>query len=216
MKNFLGIIISFMYIAVLMLAAKYFEKNDKEGSRKFIHILLANWWLIVMAFFNNIIIALILPIAFVIINFISYKANVIKVMERDEKDKDGLGTVYYAISLIPLVILSFGLTDNKLIGLVGLFVMAYGDGFAALAGKSITSKKYKIFGTQKTIAGSLIMFVISFIIMISVFAYSNTEWYILKSIVVAIVSTVLEAVSVKGTDNLTVPIITSIMTYFMI
>lgn len=121
MKNILGIIISFTYIGVLMLSAKYFEKFDKEASRKFIHILLSNWWLIAMAFFDNIVFALIPPIAFVVINYISYKWDIIKVMERDEAKKDGLGTVYFAFSLIPLVVLSWGLTKNPLIGLVRIF-----------------------------------------------------------------------------------------------
>ena len=98
LQNILGIIISFIYIGALMVASQYFEKFDKEASRKFLHILLANWWLIAMAFFDNVVCAIIPPIAFIIINFISYKANLIKVMERKDEDKDGLGTVYFAFS----------------------------------------------------------------------------------------------------------------------
>lgn len=216
MNNILGIIISFIYIAILMIAAKYFEKFDKEASRKFIHILLANWWLIAMAFFDNIICALIPPIAFTIINFISYKWNVIKVMERNEESQDGLGTVYFAFSLIPLVVLSYGIANNALIGLVGFFIMTYGDGFAAIVGKTIKSKEYKVFGCTKTIAGSLAIFIISLIITISVFIYSNTQYWVIKSLLISIVATILEAISAKGTDNITVPIITSLITYFVI
>lgn len=215
MKNIIGIVISFVYIAVLMVTAKYFEKLDKEASRKFIHILLANWWLIAMAFFDNIIGALIPPIAFVMINFASYKMNLIKVMERDEATEDGIGTVYFAASLIPLVILSFGVTHNPLIGLIGFFAMTYGDGFAALVGKSVKSKEYKIFGCTKTVAGSIAMFVLSWIITMAVFAYANVEMWFLKSILIAVVATVFEAISIKGTDNLTVPIASSMMAYFM-
>ena len=75
MNNIIGIIISFAYIATLMIASKYFEKFDKEASRKFIHILLANWWLIAIAFFDNFVWTIIAPIVFVIINFISCKTN---------------------------------------------------------------------------------------------------------------------------------------------
>lgn len=214
LNNILGIIISFVYIGVLMVVAKYFEKFDKEASRKFIHILLANWWLIAMAFFDNLVCALVPPIAFVVINYVSYKGKVIKVMERD--DENGLGTVYFAASLIVLVVLSFGLKNNPLIGLVGFFIMAYGDGFAAIAGKGLESKKYKVFGDTKSVAGSSVMFVMSLVITLAVFAYSNTSWFALKSIVIAIVATVLEAISAKGTDNITVPVITSLITYFVI
>lgn len=216
MNNILGIIISFAYIGILMMAAKYFEKFDKEASRKFIHILLANWWLIAMAFFDSVVWAVIPPIAFVIINYISYKGNVIKVMERDDENKDSLGTVYFAFSLIPLVILSFGLKNNPLIGLVGFFIMAYGDGFAAVAGKGVKSKQFKVFGDTKSVAGSSVMFAMSFIITLAVFAYSNTEMFILKSLLISAISTVLEAVSAKGTDNITVPVVASVITYFVI
>ncbi len=216
MKNIIGIIISFVYIGTLMLSAKYFEKFDKEASRKFIHILLANWWLIAMAFFDNLAYAMVPPIAFVMINFLSYRGNIIKVMERDEENRDGLGTVYFAISLIPLVFLSYGLTNNPLIGLVGFFIMTYGDGFAAIVGKSIQSKEYKIFGCTKTLAGSCVMFVMSLIITICVFAYCNTEWLLVKAIGISLLATILEAISAKGTDNLTVPVITSVITYFII
>lgn len=216
MKNVLGIIISFVYIGELMISAQYFEKFDKEASRKYIHILLANWWLIAIAFFDSITWAIVPPIAFVVINFVSYKWSVIKVMEREDENKESLGTVYFAFSLIPLVILSFGITNNRLIGLVGFFIMAYGDGFAALIGKSVKSKQYKIFGDTKTVAGSSAMFVMSFIITISVFLYSNTEMYIIKAISISMIATILEVISIKGTDNISVPVITSLLTYFMI
>ncbi len=216
MKNIIGLVISFAYIGILMVSAKYFERFEKEASRKFIHILLANWWLIAIAFFDNIVYAIIPPIAFVVINFVSYRGNVIKVMERDEKSEDGLGTVYFAISLIPLVFLSFGLTKNPLIGLVGFFIMTFGDGFAAIVGKSVKSKEYNILGCTKTLAGSCVMFCMSLIITISVFAYANVEFLFIKAIGLSVLATILEAVSVKGTDNLTVPVITSLVTYFIL
>lgn len=216
MKNILGIIISFVYIGTLMISAKYFEKFDKEASRKYIHILLSNWWLIAVAFFDNMFWAIIPPIAFVVINYISYKFDVIKVMERDGENKESLGTVYFAFSLIPLVILSFGITNNPMIGMVGFFIMTYGDGFAAIVGKTIKSKQYKIFGDTKSIAGSVVMFVTSLIITVGIFAYSNTELLLIKAIVISLIATILEAISAKGTDNLTVPIITSLITYFVI
>lgn len=216
MKNIIGIVISFAYILVLMIAAKYFEKFNKEASRKFIHILLSNWWLIAMAFFDNVIFAIIPPIAFVVINWISYHSNLIKVMERDEAEQDGLGTVYFAFSLIPLVFLSFGLTQNPLIGLTGFFIMTYGDGFASLVGKAIPSKEYKVFGSKKTMAGSITMFFISLFVTIAVFIYMNTSMWFVKAIGISLLATILEAISGKGLDNLTVPIVTAILTYFVI
>ena len=94
--------------------------------------------------------------------------------------------------------------------------MTYGDGFAAIVGKSMKSKEYKVFGCTKTLAGSCVMFVMSLIITISVFTYSNTELFFVKAILLSMIATALEAISVKGTDNITVPVITSLITYFII
>ena len=94
--------------------------------------------------------------------------------------------------------------------------MTYGDGFAALVGKTVKSKEYNVLGDTKTIAGSSIMFVLSLIITLSVFGYAGTAFFVIKAVFISAIATILEAISVKGTDNLTVPIVTSLLTYFFI
>ena len=71
--NVLGIIVSYVYIGIIVISAKVFNKKGTEFSRKFIHIMLGNWWLIAMYFFTNVWAAMFVPITFVIINYISYK-----------------------------------------------------------------------------------------------------------------------------------------------
>lgn len=217
MSNVYGLILSVIYIGLVLFIAQLFTKAGKEASRKFIHIMLSNWWIIAMVFFDNVIIACILPAIFVVINYLSYKFNIIKVMERDSSDDDSnsLGTVYYAVSLLVVAILTFGILNNPTLGLIGIAVMGYGDGFAAIAGKGIKSKHYKVFGSDKSIAGSISMFLISLIIISGGMAYMNATLWIIKSIIVAIIATVLEAASPKGTDNLTVPIATTLLVWLM-
>lgn len=118
LKNILGIVASYIFIFIVISIAKLVEKKGKEASRKFIHIFLGFWWLIAMYFFNNVWFASFVPATFVIINYISIKKDVIKVMERDDEHKDGFGTVYYAISLLVLVIFTFEIIKNPNIGLV--------------------------------------------------------------------------------------------------
>ena len=157
--NIIGIIASYLYVGLVIAGGKIFEKKGKEASRKFIHIMLGNWWFVAMYFFTNVWYAAVAPLTFVIINYLSYKKDLIKVMERDEKDS--LGTVYFAIALLILVIVSFGIFKNPSLGLVPFLVMAYGDGLAAVIGKSVKSKKYKLGDSKKSFAGSLTMFVIT-------------------------------------------------------
>ena len=61
MTNLWGIIISYVFIFLIILGAKLFEKLGKEASRKFIHIMLGNWWIVAMIFFNNVIWAAFVP-----------------------------------------------------------------------------------------------------------------------------------------------------------
>lgn len=213
--NFLGIVVSYGYIALAIVGAKIFEKRGKEASRKFIHIMLGNWWFIAMYFFTNVWCALLVPASFVIINYLSYKKNLIKVMERDEQD--GLGTVYYAVALFVLALVTFGILKKPELGLVPTLVMAYGDGLAAVIGKTIKSKKYKLSDTKKSFAGSVTMFVISTLLIGGYlwFVHSTVFWktahWPLISGLMGFTITAIEAVSGKGWDNITVPLSTLAM-----
>ena len=149
MKNLLGILTSYIFIGIIIMLAKLFEKFGKEASRKFIHISLANWWFIAMYFFDNAIWASLVPLSFVIINYISYKKNLISVMERESQD--GLGTVYYALSLLIISIFTFGIIKRPEIGLCSILIMGYADGLAAVIGKRLKSYEYKIENTKKNI-----------------------------------------------------------------
>lgn len=205
--NWLGIIVSYLYIGMIILVARVFEKRGEEASRKFIHIMLGNWWFIAMYFFTNVWFAIFVPITFVIINYVSYKQDLIKVMEREKQD--GLGTVYYAISLLILAIVFFGIYQKPILGLIPNLIMAYGDGFAAVVGKWIKSKTYMVGETKKSIAGSITMFVISLILIMGflIANYTFGIWQIaLIGVVMAIAVTIIEAISSKGIDNFSVPI----------
>lgn len=209
MNNVIGLIVASIYILVIFLTSKLFEKKGKEVTRKYIHIMLSNIWFISMAFFDNFIIAAILPMLFVIINSLSYKFNLIKIMEREDK-KEGIGTVYYAISLTVLSLVTFYI-NKPILALPGILIMGYGDGLAAVIGQKVKSKSFNILGSTKSIAGSATMLIVSLIISILIFSFIGIEYLILKAFLIAIIATILEAISVKGLDNITVPLIITVI-----
>ena len=136
-------------------------------------------------------------------------------MEREEQD--GFGTVYYALSLLILSILSFGIYKDPTLGLIPTLVMAYGDGFAAIVGKHLKSKRYKLSDTKKSFAGSLTMFLISLVLIGGYLIFVNgdifwtsTHWPLIL-IMMAFFVTAIEAFSGKGWDNITVPITTVLL-----
>ena len=91
--DILGIVLSIAYIFLIIFISSLVSKNHSEISRKIVHIGVCNWWIIVIIFFENVWLASIVPLLFCIINYISYKKDIFKSMERD--DKKSLGTVYY-------------------------------------------------------------------------------------------------------------------------
>lgn len=222
MKNVLGIVLGLLYVMGVIVSGKLFEKKSKEASRKFIHIMLAPYWIIAIVFFDNVVCASVLPFLFVIINALSYKFELIKQMEREGEEKDGFGTIYYALSLLILSIITFGpLVNSKniygpVIAFVGVLVMALGDGLAAIIGKKVKSFEYKVGKTKKTLAGSSTMFFISFIIISVFLAYIKVPLWFIKSAVISLLVTILEAISIKGLDNITVPILTTLMVFLVI
>ncbi|PWJ95142.1 hypothetical protein C7380_10797 [Oceanotoga teriensis] len=71
-------------------------------------------------------------------------------------------------------------------------------------------KAFSMLNTEKSIEGSLTMFIISFIITIIFSSISAQNNIIITSLLIATISTIIEILSPFGIDNLTVPIITSI------
>ena len=217
MSNILGIIVSIIFVFVTigisdLLAKKNIMSN--EGTRKFIHIGVANWWFIAMYFFDKWQFAILVPALFVVVNYISYKKQVFSSMERSNENNSP-GTVYYAISLLVLSFLTFREGSNPIIGLMGILVMGYGDGLAAVFGQAFGKHHFKVLNATKSLEGSLAMFISSFIVAISILSLSSAPSILLNSLIISVAATVIELFSIKGLDNLTVPLLTSLI-YFLL
>jgi phytol kinase len=208
-----GLIISFIYIFLLIFISSFLAKRNRELARKFVHIGVSNWWIFVIIFFNNVVLACIGPALFVILNYISYKKNIFSSIERTENTS--LGTVYYAVSCLVLTLASFLYFKNMLFAGIGIFTMGYGDGFAAILGTKFKSKKYNIFGQDKSLLGSLTMFVVTFMV-VSILTLAFGNFSLLSVLVISSFATVIEAVSPFGIDNLTVPLLTTLVSYFIL
>lgn len=213
MKNLIGIIVSIIYIMVVFFISKPLTKKGEEISRKFVHIMLCNIWIIYLLFIDSLVVACILPSLFIVINTLSYKFKLIKSMEREEND--GFGTIYYAISILLVTIFTYSL-KKPMLGLAGILIMGYGDGFAAIIGQTVKSPKFKIGKTTRSLAGSLTMFIISLVISIITLNLLGTNYWLVKSVGIAFVSMVVEGISIKGFDNITVPLIVTLLTFLAV
>ncbi|MDF2674940.1 MAG: integral rane protein [Clostridiales bacterium] len=211
MINIIGIIVSFVFTFSIIGISTILTKQkliSGEGSRKLVHIGVSNWWIIAMIFFNNPFYAAVAPSCFVVINYIAYRKNIFKVMEGERNKKD-LGTVYFAVSLLILTIITFSKGSHPYIGGLGVLIMGYGDGFAAVFGTKYTKHSFKIGNSTKTLSGTCAMFIFSFFVAFIVLKiYSPINAFPI-SVVLALGATIIEMVSPWGLDNLSVPLLTT-------
>lgn len=198
MNELIAVAVSYLFVASIVLfgVGLYLLRIvSAETTRKIIHIGVIHWWLIAIAFIDSTWVALIGPLSFIVINTLNVNLRLIPGIQREES-KD-FGTVYYAVSLS---MITFAAYEFNMVtaASIALFVMGYGDGFAALIGKKVPSKKIR---PNKTIGGSLTMVLVSF----GVSYYWSQD--VVISFVIAITAGVVELFSPKGLDNLTVPFI---------
>ncbi|WP_147590136.1 diacylglycerol/polyprenol kinase family protein [Clostridium polynesiense] len=213
MNNIIGIAVSILFVFLIIGASTILTKKNiinGELSRKFIHIGVANWWIIAMIFFDSPLYACIVPGIFVVINYISYKKNVFKVMERDGSRRD-LGTVYYAISLFILSLITFRQGSAPYIGAIGILIMGYGDGLAAIVGGCLGKREIKLEGSTKTLEGTFTMFLVSFIVSFIILYNYHPFSLITVSLVLGAAAALLELFTPEGFDNITVPLGTSFL-----
>jgi phytol kinase len=201
---------SFIFVFLVIGLSTFLQNKqllDDEGARKFVHISVSNWWFFVL-FFNQLLYALIAPVAFILLNYLSYKNNIFKALERS--GQSDLGTVYFPISLLILVLFTFLVGADKtyqFAAATGILVLGYGDGLAAVIGKKFGKKKLN---HGKTFVGSSVMFIVSILVTISVLLIYQPSLplyvSILTIILVAFTATLIELLTPKGLDNLTIPL----------
>ena len=216
MNDVYGLILSYVLVFVVIGLSTLLQKKGlvgDEGARKFIHIGVSNWWILAMLTFENLWLASIAPVTFILLNYYSYKTNLIKSMERS--GNGNLGTVYFPISLLILVLISFMPGSNPYIGAVGILTLGYGDGLAAVIGKKYGKRKLI---NGKSLEGSLTMLVVSFIVVLTLALLNGLTLplALLVSTVIAVFATLVELYTPKGLDNLSVPLLSSLVYYLLL
>lgn len=210
MNVFIGVLVSFAFVfAVIGLSTVLakFGRLGPEGSRKFIHIGVSNWWFIAVVFFDSWWSASLVPAAFVVLNAVSYRKRLFSAMERGGGAKD-LGTVYYAISLVVLAASSFAI-GKPWLGGIGILSMGWGDGLAAIVGPRFPKPSLP-FAPTKSLAGSLTVFLATFIVSLAGLSlglgFPAGPALVLGASACAFAAAFLEAVTPLGFDNLSLPL----------
>ncbi|HEY3289235.1 MAG TPA: phosphatidate cytidylyltransferase [Anaerolineae bacterium] len=207
MNDYLAVLISFACVFAILGVAEGLRRAFRfpvEFTRKFVHIGVGMWSWGTVVLFQNKWFAIIPPAAFIIINYISYRRGLIKTLETG--DRSNLGTVYFPIAFTALILLFFD--TGKVVFVAALMPMTWGDAFAAIVGRMKGAHKYTVFGSTRSLEGSLVMLFLSLIalwITLAVFFPAEPARLFWIALPVSVLVTVVEAISPFGLDNLLVP-----------
>ncbi|MGD1922018.1 MAG: diacylglycerol/polyprenol kinase family protein [Pleurocapsa sp.] len=197
----------FLYLGLLVAIADILSSllpNDPELTRKVVHIGSGN--VILLAWWFNISQEVIVSAAIIAgaIAIISYMIPILPSIE--SVGRKSFGTLFYAISIGVLTACFW--QNSPQYTVIGILIMAWGDGMAAIIGQRFGQHTYQIGQITKSWEGSLAMAVASFMVteLVLLFLEGITWQVLFVSLIIALISTILEAFSKFGIDNLTVPL----------
>ena len=185
-----------------------------ELTRKIVHIgagnvILLAWWLQIPA-------AVIVGAAIMagITALVSYFTPILPSI--DSVGRKSLGTFFYGVS-IGVLVGCFWPLQQPLYAAIGILVMAWGDGMAALVGQNFGQHPYRVWGMNKSWEGSLTMMGVSGLVTyLMLLAVQGNNWQTgIVSLTVAVAATILEAFSKWGLDNLLVPLGSAILAFVL-
>jgi len=226
MLEIIGLILSFVFIFTVIGFSALLMRTGlvtPSVSRKIIHIGVSNWWILAMFTMQNVWIAAIGPFVFIVLNYASYRLQLLPAM--NEAGKGGnLGTVYFPVSLLVLVFFCFGGVFSLAAGAAGILTMGYADGFAALIGEKFGKGgiQFGRFRSLKTPQGTITMYIVSVFVLLMVYLFLGNETqssgldFTTSAMLgtaagLGFFATVVEFFTPKGLDNITVPIFTALV-----
>lgn len=205
----------FTYLTMLVVIAEVLNHlitDDPELTRKVVHIgsgnvILLAWWLGIS---KTVIVS-----AAIIAAAIAITSYIIPILPSIESvGRESFGTLFYAISIGVLAACFW--QDAPQYAVIGILVMAWGDGMAAIIGQRFGQHQYQVGQQVKSWEGSLAMagsaLIVTSGILLTVEGNSWQIWTV--SIVVALIATATEAFSKLGIDNLTVPLASGFLCFF--
>jgi len=196
----------FLLLFVIAEAAYHLLKIDVGYTRKFVHIMTGVIVMYFPIYFKKPIDLLIICISFFLILTLSKRVGLLKSINAIKRKSSG-STLY------PLVVIICYLIQYRqgsyIYFFVPILILALADPMAEFAGKKFQYKPYSIFKNSKTVSGSIGFMLVAFLTgLIGLYYFADVSIVIMIScaFLIALFTTLGEAVSIKGFDNLVIPL----------
>jgi phytol kinase len=198
-----------VYVGAIVLIAELLHRytdTEPEQVRKVVHIGTGNAILVAWLLQLPAWVGIVSSVLAGIIALISYRVPILPGV--NSVGRKSLGTFFYAVSIGILTAVFWNL-ELPHYGVIGVLIMAWGDGLAAIIGQKFGKHSYTVLGNVKSWEGTSTMFVVSYaIVSIVLLSVQGNIWQTwLVGIPVAIAATAVESIAQWGLDNLSVPLI---------
>ena len=208
----------FIAIFILIGIAEFFRSKLKwrpEASRKLVHVIVGLVVSISPLIFTSNIQPMTLAGIFIVVNSFTLKSNAFKSMHTAERTT--YGTVYFPFAFLVLAAFYW---EKPITLILSMLVMTISDTLATYTGeREKLPIKFRLWNDQKTLQGSAAMFLSTFLIIYvgtDFFAWFFDAAFFLPmgiligcAVFTGIAVMFAEAISNKGSDNFSVPLITA-------
>lgn len=203
-----AIIISMIFLLIFITAEICGKKGvQTESTRKFVHFSGAFVTIFFPFVFKSHWIVLFLAVMFGGIMFLTKKFGLLQSVHAVERKSDG--AIYHPIAIYICFVYS-QFINNPWFYVISILILAISDATAALVGKTYGTNEYVVeAGSKKTFEGSFTFFLTSFLITHLVLLLATPIGRlesVLVALLIAIIMTIFESVSLKGADNLFIPL----------
>jgi dolichol kinase len=193
----------------------HYGKVRAELTRKLVHVGTGILTLLFPILLKSHWEVLFLCSSFALILFLSLKFNLLKSI--NAIDRKSHGSMSYPVSVYLCFCFYAWMRDGLpergsvyILFYLPILILAICDPLAALFGKRWPYGKYQVRKETKTFIGSAAFFLSAFLICCSLFIFMNHTKHailqtILASALIALTTTITEAICTKGTDNLFIP-----------
>ena len=199
-------IIGVLFAAVLVVAELWARRwNGKpEHTRKLVHLGGSAIGVFLPLLVESLVVAFVLTVGLSALFLATSKGKLLRSVGGVQRASRG--SEYYPIAVFLLFLLS---ADDYWRYLASLLTLGVADAFAALVGSEYGRLRYSVEEDTKSVEGSLVFLVVAYLaILLPMVLLTDLDrpTMVLGALLAALVVTGFEAVSLRGADNLFVPL----------
>lgn len=202
------LLLSLAAVALLLVVNEMWwrrKASHSEHHRKLVHMLVGTFVAFWPYYLNWTEIRLV-SLAFLVGVALSKVLNIFASIH--EVERFSLGEICFALSVGALTFI----THQDWIYTASLLQMSLADGMAAIVGLHWgQNNSYKVFGSKKSLAGSLAFLIVSLAILITAKYLSGSNLALWLIPVAALIATGVENIAIYGLDDLLLPLVTAII-----